>query len=77
MPEDGSKIVIVRKGDVNRDGELDVFDAAQTKAASLGKIVPSDALQAMLLDVTGDGIVDVFDAAQVKAASLDKMTFQW
>ena len=48
-------------GDVNGDGEVNIFDLVQV-AANLGKIGENDA------DVNGDGVVNILDLVQVAGA---------
>lgn len=71
-----SEVVLVVKGDVTKTGTLMPADAAQVKAAQLGKL-PLDALKLFAADVAVDGVLMPADAAQVKAAQLGKLKLAW
>lgn len=53
------------RGDVNRDGSLDVYDALLIKRAIMNTVKLSD-LQSGLADLNGDGSVDTHDYLAIK-----------
>ena len=61
------KVVITKAGDINGDGEVDIFDVTRLRRFNLGlttDVVPGSA------DVTGDGEVDVFDVTRLRRFNL-------
>lgn len=61
------KVVITKAGDLNGDGEVDIFDVTRLRRFNLGlttDVVPGSA------DVTGDGEVDVFDVTRLRRFNL-------
>ena len=60
-------------GDVNRDGSVDVLDAADVQKYSTDKL-ELDKNQLMLADVNNDNNVDVLDAADIQKFAVDKIT---
>lgn len=61
------KVVITKAGDINGDGEIDIFDVTRLRRFNLGlttNIVPGSA------DVTGNGEVDIFDVTRLRRFNL-------
>ena len=61
------KVVITLAGDLNGDGEVDIFDVTRLRRFNLGlttDVVPGSA------DVTVDGEVDVFDVTRLRRFNL-------
>ena len=63
--EEISRYEIVIYGDVNGDGEIDLFDFAQIKRSILGIADPSG-IYWKAADCNRDGELDLFDFAKVK-----------
>ena len=73
---EGDRIVVALKGDTNLDGEMDLFDVIELKAASMGKTTLND-IQKVVSDVVVDKEIDVFDVIELKAASMGKTSLNW
>lgn len=56
---------IRKKGDVNGDGTVDMFDYAALKSGVLGKTLLTDK-EKLAADINGDGNVDMFDCLELK-----------
>lgn len=69
-------IVVALKGDVDGNGEIDIADAMQTKAASLGTLT-LEGQYVYCAMVAGGTEIDIADAMQVKAASLGTLGLTW
>ena len=64
------------KGDVDGNGEIDIADAMQTKAASLGTLT-LEGQYVYCAMAAGGTEIDIADAMQVKAASLGTLDLTW
>ena len=73
---EGDEIVVALKGDVDGNGEIDIADAMQTKAASLGTLT-LEGQYVYCAMVAGGTEIDIADAMQVKAASLGTLDLTW
>ncbi len=73
---EGDSIVVALKGDVDGNGEIDIADAMQTKAASLGTLT-LEGQYVYCAMVAGGTEIDIADAMQVKAASLGTLGLTW
>lgn len=73
---EGDEIVVALKGDVDGNGEIDIADAMQTKAASLGTLT-LEGQYVYCAMAAGGTEIDIADAMQVKAASLGTLDLTW
>ena len=76
IPEGVDEIVIVVKGDVTGNGQIDLGDVTRVKAYYRQK-VDLDPLAVFAADVNGDGAVNLGDATQITAAFRMKYTITW
>ena len=60
-------------GDVNRDGTVNVLDAAEIQKYTANKAVFDEA-QKSAADVNDDGTVDVLDALDIQKFAVEKIT---
>jgi len=75
-PEGVTEVLLVVKGDVNGNGEVDNTDVTQTKATSLERrTLTAEAYFAA--DVNNNGEIDNTDVTQIKATSLGRRTLSW
>ncbi|MBO4819834.1 MAG: S8 family serine peptidase, partial [Firmicutes bacterium] len=76
IPEGVEEIVIVVKGDVTGNGQIDLGDGTRLKAYYRQKL-DLDPIALFAADVNGDGAVNLGDATQVTAAFRKKFTIKW
>ncbi|MCD7948577.1 MAG: dockerin type I repeat-containing protein [Oscillospiraceae bacterium] len=72
----GMDVAVVRKGDVNGDGNISSADYTRANAAHRGDITLS-ALQFLAADLDGDGTVSTAEAAQIGAVFAGKLSLSW
>lgn len=65
-----TKIVIIKIGDSDGDGQLAANDAAVAKSMNLGSIADATVNQMLAVDLNGDGSITANEVAAVKAATL-------
>ena len=70
------KFVVAVKGDLDGNGTITIAEAAQVKAAQLGKL-SLNSVQKLAADLDGNGSITIAEAAQIKAAQLGKLSLSW
>ena len=76
VPEDVTDIVIVKNGDVNGDGSINVGDLSLLNAILIGKEASTE-LADFVADANGDGKVNAGDASRMNAVLLGKAALTW
>jgi hypothetical protein len=77
VPEDVEEVILVVKGDVNKDGTLSNYDVTLAKAGSLGITEDFDEICRFAADMSVDGEFSNYDVTLLKAASLGRFTYGW
>ena len=63
------RMKVIKKGDLNNDGSVDIMDARKAKRAAMKSVVlTADELEAADLD--GDGTVNIIEARKIKRAAM-------
>ena len=65
-----TRIVIVKIGDADGNGEIAANDAAVAKGMNLGSVTDATVQQLLAVDLNGDGSITANEVAVVKAATL-------
>ncbi|MBO4819831.1 MAG: InlB B-repeat-containing protein [Firmicutes bacterium] len=76
VPDSVGEVILVVKGDANKDGVVNLGDASRIKATFRNKLT-LDAAELFGADVNSDGSVNLGDAAQITAAFRNKFTITW
>ncbi|MBO4818518.1 MAG: hypothetical protein J5528_00110 [Firmicutes bacterium] len=76
VPDGVDEVILVVRGDSNKDGTVNLGDASRIKAAFRKKLT-LDPVELFGADVNNDGSANLGDAAQITAAFRKKFTIPW
>ena len=69
------RMKVIKKGDLNNDGSVDIMDARKAKRAAMKNVVlTADELKAADLD--GDSVVSIIEAWKIKRAAMKVITLE-
>ena len=69
------RMKVIKKGDLNNDGSVDIMDARKAKRAAMKSVVlTADELESADLD--GDGVVSIIEARKIKRAAMKIITLE-